>query len=270
VSQATIKSYSKMSTLNNNTNNNKRYREIENNHSAADKQNHKPLPIIAASILDVDKAKWGESLQNALDWGCDWIHCDVMDGHFVPALSFGPGCVGSLRKSFPDAEFDVHFMVTYPEKFIEPLREVCSQSGGKGGIGFTFHIEATEERGVTKKTIDAIKAAGMRCGLALSPDTPVEAVLPYGNDVDLILVMTVRPGLGGQSFMDMASKIQRLRQDFPSIHIQVDGGIKAGATALQVSQAGANNIVSGSGIFMAKDSKAAVVEMKKALMDQQQ
>ena len=218
-------------------------------------------PVVAASVLDVDKTRWGEQIQLALDAGADTVHFDVMDGHFVPMLSFGPAVIGSLRRSFPGVAFDCHFMVDFPEKFVQPLREAVADP-----VGFTFHVEATEPRGLTRELIQRVREAGMRVGLALSPDTPVDAVLPYAELVDMVLVMTVRPGLGGQSFMaDMMPKVELLRARFPALDVQVDGGVKPGASAEAVARAGATNLVSGSGLFMAKDVKKAVQDMRGAV-----
>jgi ribulose-phosphate 3-epimerase len=223
--------------------------------------------IISPSILDCDKADWGESLRLALEGGAEWLHFDVMDGHFVPNLSFGPMVVSSLRKKFPDAFFDVHFMVTDPDIWISPLAE-GSKGSAPGLLGFTFHIEATEPRGVTQATIKKIRDNGMRVGLALSPDTPVEAVLPYCHLIDLLLVMTVRPGLGGQQFMsETLSKVETVRKQFPDLDIEVDGGIKPGATVEASAKAGANVIVSGSGVFMSKDPKQAIADLKQAVVN---
>jgi ribulose-phosphate 3-epimerase len=223
--------------------------------------------VISPSILDCDKAHWGAALQLGLDCGAEELHFDVMDGHFVPALSFGPSVVGSLRQAFRDAFFDVHFMVEFPERFVEPLAQ-CAAGSKPGLLGFTFHVEATQPRNATESTIELIRNAGMRVGLALSPDTAVEEVLPFCHLVDLVLVMTVRPGLGGQAFMPQTlSKVERVRKQYPHMNIQVDGGIKAGSTVQQAAKAGANFIVSGSGVYMAKDPKAAVDEMRLAVKE---
>ena len=195
------------------------------------------------------------------------MHPPRRKGHFVPALSFGPSVVGSLRNAFKDVFFDVHFMVDYPEKFVEPLAQ-CAHGSKPGLLGFTFHVEATQPRGLTESTIAAIRKAGMRVGLALSPDTPIDAVLPFAAAVDMVLVMTVRPGLGGQSFMaDQLAKVERLRRDFPLLNIQVDGGIKPGDSIKKAAAAGANYVVSGSGVYMAKDPKAAIDEMRAAVLE---
>ena len=183
--------------------------------------------IIAPSILDCDKAKWGDALSSAIEGGCDTLHFDVMDGHFVPNLSFGASTIGSLRKSFPKTFFDCHFMVTNPESHVGWLYESAAASkDGDNLLGFTFHIEVTsKEKGRTEKIIQMIKDKRMKVGVALSPDTPVESVLPYAHLVDLVLVMTVHPGLGGQSFMpQVLPKVKTLREKFPELNIQVDGG----------------------------------------------
>lgn len=228
----------------------------------------KPLKaIVSPSILDCDKAEWGASLDLALQGSAEWLHFDVMDGHFVPNLSFGPMVIASLRKKFPSAYFDVHFMVSEPEKYVDML---ASGSGGEGPglLGFTFHIEATEPRGVTLELIDKIRAKGMDVGIALSPNTPVEAVLPYCHLIDLLLVMTVHPGFGGQKFMkDQMQKVSLVRAKHPTLNIEVDGGVGPGETVDACAQAGANVIVSGSGVFLSKDAKAAIHALRKAVND---
>lgn len=230
-----------------------------------EEKRRKKTAIISPSILDCDKGEWSASLKLALDGGADWLHFDVMDGHFVPNLSFGPMVVSSLRSGFPDAYFDVHLMVTEPEKWIESLAQ-----GAKGSredlLGFTFHIEATEPRGTTKDVIQAVKANKMKVGLALSPDTDIEAVLPYCGSIDLLLVMTVHPGLGGQKFMpETLAKVQTARQKFPDLKIEVDGGVKPGDTVTAAAKAGANVIVSGSGVFLSKDPAAAIRDLRAAV-----
>ena len=124
------------------------------------------------------------------------LHLDVMDGHFVPNISFGPYLIQCLRKHLPDVHFDCHMMTSEPEKWVEGV----SKAGGS--LCYTFHYEATEPRGKTQQVIDAIKAHGMQVGMSLSPDTPVEGLLKYADQLDLALIMTVYPGKGGQSFME--------------------------------------------------------------------
>lgn len=135
-------------------------------------------------------------------------------------------------------------------------------------LGCTFHIEATESRGITREVIQKIRDAGMHVGLALSPPTPVEQVLPYCDLVDLVLVMTVNPGLGGQKFMnECLSKVKTIRELHPKLNVEVDGGVKPGESVMACAQAGANVIVSGSGVFMAKDPKKAIQELRQAVAD---
>jgi len=175
--------------------------------------------------------------------GADFLHLDVMDGHFVPNMTFGAPVIKSLRKNVPlDACLDVHLMVSNPEQWIGDMADA-------GANIFTFHIEATEPRNVTRFVIDEIKARGMKVGISLKPNTPIESILPYADLVDLVLVMTVEPGFGGQSFMpNMMPKVETIRSKYPDMDIEVDGGLSP-STIDTAAKSGANMIVAGSAVF---------------------
>lgn len=174
-----------------------------------------------------------------MDAGADYLHLDVMDGHFVPNITWGPPVIKSLRKSIPNAFFDCHMMVSEPEKWVTDIKEA-------GGDQFTFHLESTTN---PQALIEQIRAAGMKVGMAIKPGTSVEDCLPLASLVDMVLVMTVEPGFGGQSFMpDMMAKVVKLRADFKELDIEVDGGL--GPSTIDVAaKAGANMIVAGSAVF---------------------
>jgi len=208
-------------------------------------------------------AKLAEEVHRVLDAGADYIHLDVMDGHFVPNISFGPYVIQCLRKHVPDVPFDCHMMTTHPENWVEAVSK--AQGSKPGLLTYTFHLEATEERGMTQKVIDMVKSHNMRVGLTLSPDTPIEALLKYADQLDLALIMTVYPGKGGQSFMEnMMSKVTTLRSKYPDLDIEVDGGVKP-ATVDAAAKAGANLIVSGSGVYKAKDMTESISIMKRSV-----
>ena len=168
----------------------------------------------------------------------DYLHLDVMDGHFVPNITFGAPVVQCLRKH-TQAVLDVHLMVSNPRQWIPDMKAA-------GADTFTFHIEVEDD---TDAVIAAVKESGMKVGLALKPGTPVEKVFPFVSKLDQVLVMTVEPGFGGQKFMsDMMPKVAALRERFPSLNIQVDGGLAAD-TIDAAAEAGANMIVAGSAVF---------------------
>ena len=214
---------------------------------------------VSPSVLAADFAKLGADCREVLEAGADMIHFDVMDGHFVDNLSFGIPVLAGLRKALPDAYFDVHLMITNPLIYIKDFVDA-------GANCISFHVEAANS---IRSTIAAIKAYGINAGLVINPNTPVEAVFPFLDDLDLVLVMGVQPGHGGQAFQTQAlDKLRRLRAECLkrglSPDLSVDGGIKVATTAPQCVEAGATLLVSGSEVFHASD-KSAVVKALKAL-----
>ena len=204
---------------------------------------------IAPSILASDFTRLGEEVARVLEAGADYIHVDVMDGYFVPNIALGLPVVKSLRKAFPEAFFDVHFMVSRPERYVESFCEA-------GASLITLHVEADMPE-ITSQALEMIRNHGVMTGLSVKPKTPIWAFEPWIEQIDLALIMTVEPGFGGQSFMmDMLPKIQALRQRLdecnPNCEIEVDGGITP-QTARLVKQAGANVLVTGSTVFGSDD-----------------
>lgn len=198
--------------------------------------------ILAPSILAADFWKLGEEIKAVETAGAQYLHIDVMDGIFVPAITFGMPVITSIRKK-TDLFFDVHLMITEPERYVEEFVD-C------GADLVTFHVEATAN---VKETIERIRRKGAKAGISLKPGTPVEVVEPYLELVDMVLVMTVEPGFGGQKYIDACTdKIRRVRQLISerslSVDVQVDGGINKD-TLKTVLDAGANVIVAGSAVF---------------------
>lgn len=204
-------------------------------------------PILAPSILAGNHANLVDSLHIVVADGLHWLHLDIMDGHFVPNLSFGPQTVCDLRKYSSSLYFDTHLMLDNPHLYIEAFAKAGSQN-------ITIHIEPDYP---VAETLASIRAHGIHCGISLNPDTPAEALLPYLDKVDLVLVMTVKPGFGGQSFrVDQLSKISQFRQwrneRGLNFRIEVDGGIDA-STGPLCRQAGADTFVAGTAFFKATD-----------------
>lgn len=206
---------------------------------------------LSPSMLSIDFAKIGEQLAIIEQAGTPYIHLDVMDGVFVPNISFGIPVIKGIRKA-SNMVFDAHLMIVEPEKYIEEFRKA-------GADIINFHLEATEN---PKKVIDLIHSTGAKAGITIKPNTPVEAVKPYLADVEMVLVMTVEPGFGGQKFMEnQVPKIRQLaiwkKEMNLGYDIQVDGGITQENVKI-VLNAGANVIVAGSAVFGKEDiAKAA-------------
>lgn len=211
--------------------------------------------IISPSILAADYGKLAEEITKVVSGGAEYVHIDVMDGHFVPNISIGVPVVQSIRK-VTGAVFDCHLMISNPIDYVDAFIKA-------GADLITFHVESNSD---VNETIKKITSAGKKAALAVKPGTSVEAVFPYLKELDMVLVMTVEPGFGGQSFMsETLPKIKALREEIEkqgfSTDIQVDGGVDE-KTAVLCKDAGANVLVAGSYIFKSDDAKKAIDILK--------
>ena len=210
--------------------------------------------IISPSMLSADFANLERDIKKVEDCGADWVHVDVMDGHFVPNITIGVPVVKSLKK-ITNLPLDVHLMIENPDKYIEPFAK-------SGADILTFHYESVKENDIVN-LITKIKSFGIKAGISIKPKTRPDVLLPYFDIVDMVLVMTVEPGFGGQSFMsDCAEKIKFIKQNAPEdLIIQVDGGINA-QTGKICKSFGANSLVAGSYIYGADNIKNAIDSLK--------
>ena len=216
----------------------------------------KQSTVIAPSILSADFARLGQEVEDVLAAGADWVHFDVMDNHYVPNLTFGPMICEALRKHGIEAPIDVHLMV-------EPVDELVKLFAEAGATLISFHPEASRH---VDRTIQLIRELGCKPGLVLNPSTPLGQLHWTLDQLDMVLLMSVNPGFGGQSFIPhVLDKVRKVREMIDSsgrdIRLEVDGGVKVGNIG-EIAAAGADTFVAGSAIFGADDYRATISQMK--------
>ena len=219
----------------------------------------KQTPVIAPSILSANFARLGEEVDNVLAAGAEWVHFDVMDNHYVPNLTIGPLVCEALRKHGIKAPIDVHLMV-------KPVDRIVPDFAAAGASLISFHPEASEH---IDRTLQLIKSHGCQAGLVFNPATPLSYLDYVLDKLDLVLIMSVNPGFGGQSFIPAAlEKLRRAREIIDrsgrAIRLEIDGGVKVDNIA-QIAQAGADTFVAGSAIFGQKDYRSVIAAMHKAI-----
>ena len=217
------------------------------------------LPIIAPSILAANFSCLGQDIDDVVKGGASWIHCDIMDGHFVPNISFGPGIVKAAKSAAPQAFLDVHLMIENPDNYVESFVQA-------GADLISVHYETCPH---LHRTIQNIKKYGIMTGVVVNPATSLQNIEPVLQDVDLVLIMSVNPGFGGQSFIENSykrlKKLAEIREDKElSFLIQVDGGVNL-KNAKKVAKAGADILVAGSSVFSAGNITARFEELSEKL-----
>ncbi len=216
------------------------------------------LPVLAPSILAADFSKLGEQIKQCTNEGIQWIHCDIMDGHFVPNISYGPGVVGTVRKIAPEVFLDVHLMIEKPDQFIDDFADAGSDL-------ISVHYEACPH---LHRTIQNIKNNGCMAGVVINPATDIDLLKPILPDVDLVLIMSVNPGFGGQSFIENSyQKVRRLYQLRDQLQlsflIEIDGGVGT-KNAQKLVSSGVDVLVAGSSVFKAEDIPKRIATLLKS------
>ena len=209
--------------------------------------------IVAPSILAADFSRLGDEIERVGDAGADWIHCDIMDGHFVDNISFGPEIVRMVR-GLTSLPLDVHLMIEHPDHYVPRFVKA-------GANSITVHVEPEAKHDI-ESTLLQIRETGCRAGLTLNPGTPFDLIEPFLDKIDLLLIMTVHPGFGGQSFRaDQMHKVKRARSLIRKLDIEVDGGINADTARLSIEN-GANVLVAGTSIFHSEDYANAIRQLR--------
>ncbi|MBO6585768.1 MAG: ribulose-phosphate 3-epimerase [Gracilimonas sp.] len=217
------------------------------------------LPIVAPSILAANFTRLGQDIDDAVKGGASWIHCDIMDGHFVPNISYGPGVVKAAKSAAPQAFIDVHLMIENPDDYVEAFVQA-------GADLISVHFETCPH---LHRTLQNIKKYGIMTGVVVNPATSLHNIEPVLNDVDLVLIMSVNPGFGGQSFIESSyDKLKRLaeirEEQELGFLIQVDGGVNL-KNAKKVVESGADILVAGSSVFSAEDITVRFEELTEKL-----